>query len=222
MCGDPASHSAMNVFADSSALSQRPSMKSIQMRLPRMKRHTRGIAVSLGESLRLGVELVRAPKVARERRVDTARLLTIEPRSASRPRARSRARARCPPCRIRESRSFFVMPIVVSACASKLVEPELGRHGERLSRAGTCLLVVAIAISRIRAEKARTRAAAAETESPASSSARSRCSWTGSCSPRSQKTRERNDSASDARSVSPTASSASRAVSSASCWRVSS
>ena len=38
VCGDPASHSAMNASADSSARSQRPSMKSSQMRLPRTKR----------------------------------------------------------------------------------------------------------------------------------------------------------------------------------------
>ncbi len=116
------------------------------------------------------------------------------------------------------STSFFAMPIVVSAWARSSSSPSsvaIANAASARRRPSS----VSPAISRTRPENARTRAAAAETESPARASARARCSGTRSCSPRSQNTRARNDSASDARSVSPTASNASRAVSSASCCR---
>ena len=71
MCGDPASHSAMNAFAAFERRSQRPRMKSIQMRLPRTKRMRRAVAVALGEAAAppRRARRVRA-KVAREGRVD--------------------------------------------------------------------------------------------------------------------------------------------------------
>ena len=104
--------------------------------------HARGVAVSLGETLRLGVELVRASKVARERRVDAE---VVDDRPCDRGVGCERDLERALDVRDAGSEVEVVLRHADRGqrVSSKLVEPELGRHGEGRLGARTCLFGLA-------------------------------------------------------------------------------
>ena len=212
--GDPASHSAMNVSAPSSATSHRPRTWSLQSEVRSDEARAFGIAEALCEPQRF---LRREPRRA-------ARLPRATPRRqgcsrwsrqrASRSRARARGRVPCP--RPRRGRRGSSSPSRwSSACARGARRAGVPRAISNAASATRFPSSHCPAIARVRAETASTRAPEGETESPASFSARERCARVASPCPRYHETSARNASVSAASSVSPTASSASRASSSA-------